>query len=161
MRVNLFKLWVLGFLVLSSFSLSLAYASQYATIIIHNRLPVTYSIVNYTKTGGCFFSGEPNQVPARTSQFYGYQTFTGDFDSTCANNPIGFELRDPNNPNCVNDPQQHLGHCYDVYINYSPTQAFPNVNIYDNSQPCSRNCSAAQNSDNSETVTVTITTSSQ
>lgn len=154
MRINLFKLLILGFLALSS--LPLAYAqSQFATVIVNNTLDTPYCIVDYTQSGNGFFSTQPNTVPPHEQV-----AFTGDFYSS--GSTAGFTLKqDSNNPNCTPDPQQQLGHYYEAHFTYS-NGPIPKVKISDNAGPCLGSCSFAYDSvNNPNDITVTITTSNK
>ena len=156
MRMNLFKLLILGFVTLPSFSLPVAYAQepQYLTVVIQNnsRL-ITYVLNSYKQSDNCFFSGEPNQVSPQ-----GSVSFTGDLYPSLENCMIQFTLQDPKNRDCVDDPQQQLGHCYNVQVTYNENGPAPSVTISDNSQPCSIGCTIEYNTtSNINDVKVTIT----
>ncbi len=154
MQIKLLKLLIVGSLTISS--LSLAYGGEYATVIIQNKLNVSYSLVDYYQTGTGFFSGHPNEIPATE----GYAAFTGDFFSN--GDTAGFTLKPLNNPNCVDDPQQKLGLCYDAKFTYSKYAPIPKVEVFEvsgsNSQSC-KSCSFEFDKNNRDDITVTINTS--
>jgi hypothetical protein len=158
MRKNLFKPLVVGFLALSSLSLAYGQGAEYATVIINNPLNVTYGI-EFEHSGNSFFPGVAPIPPKHDGV-----SFTGDFnpDVNPEENGAKFYLSaDPNDPYCYLNSQQALGHCYVATFTYSKYLPVPNVEITDNSQPCTENCTIEYNSSNHNDIKVTINTSNK
>lgn len=159
MRINLFKSLTVGFLALSSLSLAHAQGPEYATVSINNQLDVTY-YMHFWSYGDSFFpqstTVQPDQDLTVTGNFY---PSSGD-----GTNGAGFTLTtDPNNPYCTaSNSQQLSGHCYVAEFTYSKYEPVPKVEITDNSQPCSANCTIKYNPrSNRNDIFVTINTSNK
>ncbi len=158
MHKNLFKSLAVGFLALSSLSLAYGQGAEYATVSINNQLDVTYKI-KFKHSGNSFFP-ESSTIPSDEDV-----TITGNFypDSDPEDlNQAEFTLSaDPNNPDCKSNSQQALGHCYDATFTYSKYLPVPQVDIKDNSQPCTENCTIEYDPSNRNDIKVTINTSNK
>ena len=153
MRINLSKLLTMGLLAL--FSVSLAHAKeQNATVVVVNNVPnSTYVISNYQHWGNASFS-IPSEIPYDS----GETAFTGDFYAST--DGASFLLHDSNNPNCIDDPQHLLGHCYQASFSYNVSGPEPVVTITENSQPCSSCSITHAPNHNLNDIELTINTSS-